>query len=130
MKRIRKLGTLCLLLMVSMLASAIDFSVNLTDASIFDISVNQFGVKVAADGTYTATAFDAADATFTVSANRFNDGQHGWVNCVFTVPVEGPVKIELGDCQYGGQNGTIVDAALYTDEYWLDPGMAEIFQSR
>ena len=30
---------------------------------------------------------------------------------MFTIPVPGAVKIELGDCQYGGQNGTITDAA-------------------
>jgi hypothetical protein len=27
-------------------------------------------------------------------------------------------------------DGTLVDAALYSGEYWLEPGMAEIFQSR
>ena len=26
-------------------------------------------------------------------------------------------------------DGSVVDAALYTDEFWLDPGMAEIFQA-
>ena len=88
-----------------------DFAVNLTDASIFATDVNNFGVKVAADGTYTATAADDATANFAVKAARFNDAQHGWVDCVFTVPVQGCVKIELGDCQYGGQNGTITDAA-------------------
>ena len=86
-----------------------DFAVQLTDANIFDTSINNFGVKVAEDGTYTATTADDATANFTVNAARFNDAQHGWVNCTFTVPVEGAVKIELGDCQFGGQNGTITD---------------------
>ena len=93
-----------------------DFAVQLTKTDIFNTSVNNFGVKVADDGTYTATAADDATATFTVSSARWNDGQHGWVNCVFTVPVQGAVKIELGDCQYGGQNGTITDAAGKTVE--------------
>ena len=88
-----------------------DFAVQLTNADIFDTSVMNFGVKVAEDGTYTATAADDETANFTVSAARFNDAQHGWANCTFTVPVQGAVKIELGDCQYGGQNGTINDAA-------------------
>ena len=88
-----------------------DFKVVLTDASVFDTSINKFGVKVANDGTYAATAFDDTTATFTVSAARFNDAQHGWVNCEFTIPVEGPVKVGLGNCQYGAQDGTIVDAA-------------------
>ncbi len=93
-----------------------DFAVQLTKTDIFNTSVNNFGVKVADDGTYTATAADDATATFTVSSARWNDSQHGWVNCVFTVPVQGAVKIELGDCQYGGQNGTITDAAGKTVE--------------
>ena len=88
-----------------------DFKVQLTNADVFSTSVNQFGVKVAADGTYSATAFDDATTTFTVKAARFNDAQHGWVNCEFTIPVEGPVKIGLGNCQFGSQDGTITDAA-------------------
>ena len=87
-----------------------DFAVNLTNADAIPTTSNSFGVKVAEDGTYTAVAADDATANFTVNAARFNDAQHGWVNCVFTVPVQGAVKIELGDCQYGGQNGTITDS--------------------
>ncbi len=87
-----------------------DFAVNLTNADAIPTTNTNFGVKVAEDGSYTAVAADDATANFTVSANRFNDAQHGWVDCVFTVPVEGAVKIELGDCQYGAQSGTIVDA--------------------
>ena len=92
-------------------AAFTDFKVQLTNADVFSTSVNQFAVKVAADGTYSATAFDDATATFTVNAARFNDAQHGWVNCEFKIPVEGPVKIGLGNCQYGSQDGTITDAA-------------------
>ena len=87
-----------------------NFAVQLTKADIFDTSVLNFGVKVAEDGSYTATAADAADANFTVSAARYNDADHGWVNCTFTIPVNGPVKIGLGNCQYGAQDGTITDA--------------------
>ena len=86
-----------------------DFAVNLTDGT-FDTSVMNFGVKVAEDGTYTAVAADDATANFTVNAARFNDEQHGWVNCTFTMPVEGPVLIKLGDCRFGDQKGTITDA--------------------
>lgn len=88
-----------------------DFAVNLTNAEAIPTTSTSFGVKVAEDGTYTTVAADDATANFIVNANSFNGAQHGWVNCVFTVPVQGAVKIELGDCQYGGQNGTIVDAA-------------------
>ena len=88
-----------------------DFAVQLTNADIFATDVMNFGVKVAEDGTYTATAANDETANFTVNASSYNGTQHGWVNCTFTVPVQGAVKIELGDCQYGSQNGTITDAA-------------------
>ena len=92
-------------------ATATSFKVQLTNTDVFDSNTNNFGVKVAADGTYTATAVDDASATFTVKAARWNDKDHGWVNCVFTIPVDGPVKVGLGNCQFGAQDGTIVDAA-------------------
>ena len=87
-----------------------DFAVNLTNADAIPTTSNSFGVKVAEDGTYTATTADDATANFTVNAARFNDAQHGWVNCVFTVPVTGPVLIKLGDCQFGAQTGKITDS--------------------
>lgn len=87
-----------------------DFAVKLTDTDIFDSSVLNFGVKVNSDGTYESVASDASDATFTVSSVRWSDETHGWVNCTFKVPVEGPVKIQLGDCRFGAQKGTITDS--------------------
>ena len=101
---------LALLGMVQSADAFTDFAVELTNTDVFDTSKNQFGVKVESNGTYAATAYDDETATFTVKSARWNDGQHGWVDCVFTIPVEGAVKIELGDCQFGGQNGTIVDS--------------------
>ena len=86
-----------------------NFAVQLT-SDVFDTSVTKFGVKVASDGTYSATDFDASDATFTVNSARFNDAQHGWVNCTITLNVDGPVKIGLGGCQFGAQDGTITDS--------------------
>ena len=88
-----------------------NFAVQLTNADVFNTSINNFGVKVAEDGTYTATAANDATARFIVNAARFNDAQHGWVNCTFTIPVNGPVKIGLGNCEFGAQDGTITDAA-------------------
>ena len=87
-----------------------DFAVKLTDTDIFDSSVLNFGVKVNSDGTYESVASDASDATFTVRSVRWSDETHGWVNCTFKVPVEGPVKIQLGDCRFGAQKGTITDS--------------------
>ena len=115
-KHLLRLSTLCLLAILGITQKAQaaefkDFAVQLSDDKVFDTSTNQFGVKVAADGTYSATAFDDATATFTVNSARWNDKQHGWVNCVFTVKVDGPVKVGLGNCQFGSQDGTIKDAA-------------------
>lgn len=93
-----------------------DFAVNIYDGNIFDTSVMSHGVKVATDGSYSDTSADDADAIFSWTAARYNDAQHGWVNCVFTVPVDGPVKVELGDCLHGAQNGTIVDTNGNTTE--------------
>lgn len=93
-----------------------DFAVNIYDGNIFDTSVMSHGVKVATDGSYSDTSAGDADAIFSWTAARYNDAQHGWVNCVFTVPVDGPVKVELGDCQFGAQNGTIVDTNGNTTE--------------
>ena len=40
------------------------------------------------------------------------------------------LKIELAKgAKYIREDGTSLDAALYTNEYWIDPGMAEIFQA-
>ncbi|MBQ5496837.1 MAG: hypothetical protein IIT76_16790, partial [Prevotella sp.] len=50
-----------------------DFAVQLTNADIFDTGIMNFGVKVAEDGSYTATTADDATANFTVKAARFND---------------------------------------------------------
>jgi hypothetical protein len=40
------------------------------------------------------------------------------------------LKIELAEgAKYIREDGMALDAALYTSEYWLDPGMAAIFQA-
>ena len=40
------------------------------------------------------------------------------------------LKLDLAPgAKYVRSDGTVSDAALYTSEYWLDPGMAEIFQA-
>lgn len=93
-----------------------DFAVNIYDGTIFNTSVMSHGVKVATDGSYSDTSADDADAIFSWTAARYSDAQHGWVNCEFTVPVDGPVKVELGDCAFGAQNGTIVDTNGNTTE--------------
>lgn len=87
-----------------------DFAVQLTAAPFSDnTTTTSFNVKV--DGSDVSIVDAATEGTFSFTTVRWNDGQHGWVNCVFTIPVDGPVKVELGDCEYGAQSGTLVDAA-------------------
>ncbi len=40
----------------------------------------------------------------------FHDSQHGYQNAIITVPVDGPVKLTIGGCQYSNQ-ATVTDAA-------------------
>ena len=40
------------------------------------------------------------------------------------------LKLDLAPgVKYVRYDGSVSDAALYTSEYWLDPGMAGIFQA-
>lgn len=59
----------------------------------------EFGVAVAEDGTVSRVAADDASVAMTISGAYHNE--HGMGNPVFTVDVEGPVKISLGNCTYG-----------------------------
>lgn len=111
--RLLRFSLLSIMMMLSVMVNAgewRDFAINLTDASIFSTDTNEFGVKVEDGGSYSATTTADADANIVIKAARFNDAQHGWVNCVFTIPVQGPVLIKLGDCQFGAQTGTIADS--------------------
>ena len=88
-----------------------DFAVQLTAAPFSDnTSTTSFNVKVDS-ATGAASIVEAGEeSTFSFTSARWNDSQHGWVNCVFTIPVNGPVKIGLGNCTFGAQTGTIVDS--------------------
>ncbi len=87
-----------------------DFAVQLT-AAPFSENTSTTSFNVSVDGSNVSIVDADAKGTFSFTSVRWNDADHGWVNCVFTIPVDGPVKIELGDCQFGGQNGTIVDGS-------------------
>ena len=65
-----------------------------------------FGVTVAEDGTVTRVAADA-EGVAAVVEGKFHS-EHGLNNFVATVPVEGPVKITLAQCSYGG-DATVVN---------------------
>ena len=111
MKQIRRMGALCLMLMVSILATAQgsfkDFKVDmtngnlLTETEIADKTNVSLGIAVADDGTVSRVAADAADAVAVLNG-KFHSNEHGWSNFSSTVKVDGPVKISMGTCAWGG----------------------------
>ncbi|MCH5346783.1 MAG: hypothetical protein J1E63_06710, partial [Muribaculaceae bacterium] len=73
----------------------------LTEAEIADQNITTFGVAIGDDGTPTRVAADAADAAI-VLTGKFHSNEHGWGNFSSTVKVDGPVKISMGSCAWGG----------------------------
>lgn len=81
----------------------------LTEEEISSKSAFSFGVAIAADGTPTRVAVD--DATANIMLNgKYHSNEHGWGNFSATVNVEGPVKVSMGSCAWGG-DVLIKDAA-------------------
>jgi len=89
-----------------------DIKLDLTNGKFLtssETSVISAGVAVAADGTASRVAADAADAVAFITG-KYHSDQHGLSNFKAVVPVEGPVKITYGGCNWGG-NVTVKDAA-------------------
>lgn len=92
-----------------------DFGVDLRDAKGGIITAEEagasttitFGLSVAADGTVSRVAADAANAAAVITGKTGNN--HGLQSFAATVPVEGPVKITMSTCSWGG-NVTITNA--------------------
>ncbi|MBO5824467.1 MAG: hypothetical protein J6Q93_05865 [Prevotella sp.] len=84
----------------------VDFTNNqiLTEAETNIISV---GIKMNEDGTATRVAADDASANAVVTG-KWHSTDHGLANFSATVKVEGPVKIGMGSCAWGG-NVTVKD---------------------
>ena len=59
------------------------------------------GFVIADDGTPSRVAADDAAANIVLSG-KFHSNEHGWGNFSSTVAVEGPVKISMGTCAWGG----------------------------
>lgn len=73
----------------------------LTEQEIANTSLTTFGVAVGADGSVSrVTADDAAAAI--VLTGKFHSIEHGWGNFTSTVKVDGPVKVSMGTCAWGG----------------------------
>ena len=79
-----------------------------TDAEITDKSSVSFGIAIADDGSATRVAADDASANIVLSG-KYHSDEHGWGNFSAKVAVEGPVKISMGTCAWGG-DVTIKDA--------------------
>ena len=87
---------------------AADFGVDLRDAKGGIITAEEagasttitFGLSVATDGTVSRVAADAANAAAVITGKTGNN--HGLQSFAATVPVEGPVKITMSTCSWGG----------------------------
>ena len=89
-----------------------DIKADFTNGSFFtseETSVTTAGLKMNADGTFTRVAADATDANAVITG-KFHSNEHGLGNFSATVKVEGPVKVSMGTCAWGG-DVTIKDAS-------------------
>ena len=98
---------LLFLVMLGMAQTASAFSdikVDLTNGSFFtaeETTVTSAGLKMNADGSFTRVAADAADADAVITG-KFHSNEHGLANFSATVKVDGPVKVSMGTCAWGG----------------------------
>ena len=88
-----------------------NFSIDLVEILTAKQRVDQLavelGVVVGEDGSLSQVAYGAAQANVSLKGTYWND--HGWVNTEATFKVEGPVQIELGNCNYGAGTITVKD---------------------
>ncbi len=119
MNQLRRLGTMCLLLMLAMVSRADGFKdfgaiVNndketlLTADEQAQGTAVSLGVAVADDGTVSRVAADDVSAVATVSG-KFHS-EHGCTELKVVVPNATNVKITVGQCTYSGSTITVTDA--------------------
>ena len=119
-KQMKRLGTLCLLLMLAIVSRADgfkDFSVIVNnqegtlltaEEQVQGTAIN-FGVAVAEDGTVSRVAADDASAVASVSG-KFHS-EHGCTNLQVVVPNATNVKITVGQCTYSPATINVTDAS-------------------
>lgn len=110
MKKSMRFALMLLLLLAGTVTSWADFKdfsvqVNNQDGTLLTSEETatqgtafEFGVAVAADGTVSRVAADDASSVATVSGKYHSD--HGSTGLKVVVPVEGTVKITIGQCDY------------------------------
>lgn len=81
----------------------------LTDEEFTDKTAVSFGIVVAKDGSLSRCDATDAAANAVISGKYHND--HGWTGVSLTVPVQGMVKIGVGNCTYAGHTIRVSDAA-------------------
>ena len=82
-----------------------DIRADFTNGSFFTAEENQSvisaGLKMNADGTFTRVAADDETANAIITG-KYHSNEHGLANFSATVKVEGPVKVSMGTCAWGG----------------------------
>lgn len=81
----------------------------LSDEEFADKTNVSFGILVAEDGSLTRCEATDATANAVISGKYHND--HGWTGVSLVVPVQGMVKIGVGNCTYAGHTIKITDTA-------------------
>lgn len=81
----------------------------LTDEEFTDKTKVSFGIIVAEDGSLSRCEATDATANAVISGKYHND--HGWTDVSLAVPVQGMVKIGVGNCTYAGHTIKVTDAA-------------------
>ena len=119
-KQMKRLGTLCLLLMLTIVSRADgfkDFSVIVNNQEGTLLTADEtkaqgteinFGVAVGDDGKVSRVAADDAKALATVSG-KFHS-EHGCTALKVVVPKASNVKITVGQCTYSTKTITVTDA--------------------
>ena len=119
-KHLKRLGTLCLLLMLAIVSRADDFKdfsviVNNQEGTLLtadEMKVQgteiNFGVAVGNDGKVSRVAADDANAVATVSGKYHSE--HGCTALKVVVPKAANVKITVGQCTYSTKTITVTNA--------------------
>ena len=119
-KHLKRLGTLCLLLMLAIVSRADDFKdfsviVNNQEGTLLTADETKaqgteinFGVAVGDDGKVSRVAADDANAVATVSGKYHSE--HGCTALKVVVPKAANVKITVGQCTYSTKTITVTNA--------------------
>ncbi|MBQ4392613.1 MAG: Ig-like domain-containing protein [Prevotella sp.] len=90
----------------------VDIRADFTNGSFFTAEENQSvisaGLRMEKDGTFTRVAADDPTANAIITG-KYHSNEHGLANFSATVKVEGPVKVSMGTCAWGG-DVTVKDA--------------------